>query len=98
MPSPLQVLIIFASGLFHCETGDLCGASEATVGRIVHKRQSHYKMQLYEYGHFRAVTGRIDGCHVPSKCPSTPDAEKKLQELVFNVPGVCTPNLVFKHC
>ena len=39
-PISLQVLItlrFLASGIFHHETGDLFGASEATVCRIVHK-------------------------------------------------------------
>ena len=39
VPSSLQVLIalrFLASGTFHCETGDLCGVSEATACRIVH--------------------------------------------------------------
>ncbi len=39
-PTSLQVVItlrFLASGIFHCETGDLCGASEATICRIFHK-------------------------------------------------------------
>ena len=40
LPNSLQVLItlrFLASGIFHRETVDLCGASEATVCIIVHK-------------------------------------------------------------
>ncbi|KAI2643094.1 hypothetical protein H4Q32_027983 [Labeo rohita] len=96
LPSSLQVLLtlrFLATGTFHRETGDLCGASEATVCRIVHKvcraicelrsvfmkfpdAEANYKVQFYEYGHFPDVIGCIDGCHVPIKCPSTPDAEE----------------------
>uniref|UniRef100_A0A673IY39 Putative nuclease HARBI1 n=1 Tax=Sinocyclocheilus rhinocerous TaxID=307959 RepID=A0A673IY39_9TELE len=113
LPSSLQVLLtlrFLASGTFHRETGDLCGASEATVCRIVHKvcraicelrslyikfpdaaDQANYKVQFYEYGHFPGVIGCIDECHVPIKCPSTPDW------FSVNVQGVCTPNLEFAN-
>jgi hypothetical protein len=80
LPNSLQVLItlrFLASGIFHRETGDLCGASEATVCRIVKSLQfpdaaagqANYKVKFYEYGHFPGVIGCIDGCHVPIKCP-----------------------------
>ena len=39
VPGSLRVRItlrFLASGTFHHETGDLCGVSEATVGRVVH--------------------------------------------------------------
>lgn len=122
LPISLQVLLtlrFFASGTFHRETGDLCGASEATVCRIVHKvsraicelrslyikfpdaaDQAKYKVQFYEYGHFPGVIGCIDGCHVPVKCPSTPDAEEyrnRKNWFSINVQGVCTPNLEFSN-
>ncbi|XP_062422257.1 putative nuclease HARBI1 [Pungitius pungitius] len=118
----LQVLItlrFLACGIFHRETGDLCGISEPTVCRIVHKvcsaicelrslyikfpdaaGQANYKVQFYEYGHFPGVIGCIDGCHVPIKCPSTPDAEEYRNRkncFSINVQGVCTPNLEFSN-
>ena len=57
-------------------------------------------MQFYEYGHFPGVIGCIDGCHVPIKCPSTPNAEEYRNRkncFSINVHGVCTPNLEFSN-
>uniref|UniRef100_A0A8C7KNI3 DDE Tnp4 domain-containing protein n=1 Tax=Oncorhynchus kisutch TaxID=8019 RepID=A0A8C7KNI3_ONCKI len=86
LPNSLQVLVtlrFLAFGIFHRETGDLCGASEATVCRIVQGLQG--------------VIACIDGCHVPIKCPPTPDAEeyRNRKNWFSNVQGVCTPNLEF---
>uniref|UniRef100_A0A8C8JCK4 DDE Tnp4 domain-containing protein n=1 Tax=Oncorhynchus tshawytscha TaxID=74940 RepID=A0A8C8JCK4_ONCTS len=77
LPNSLQVLItlrFLASGIFHRETGDLCGASEATVKQ---------KWQFYEYGHIPGVIGCIDGSHVPIKCPSTPDKATNHDSRIF---------------
>uniref|UniRef100_A0A8C7TQF2 DDE Tnp4 domain-containing protein n=1 Tax=Oncorhynchus mykiss TaxID=8022 RepID=A0A8C7TQF2_ONCMY len=93
LPNSLQVLItlrFLASEIIHHETDDLCGASEATVCRIVQSLQGHL--------HFPGVIGCIDGCHVPIKCPSTPDVEEyrnRKNWFSMNVQGVCTPNLKF---
>lgn len=103
---------------FHCETGDLCGASEVTVCRIILKlcraicelwglsidfldaaSQASYRVQFYEYGQFSLLIGSIDACHVPIKCPSTPDAEEYRNNkhwFSLNVWTVCTPNLSFQ--
>ena len=57
-------------------------------------------MQFYEYGHIPGVIGCIAGCHVPIKCPSTPDAEvyrNRKNWFSINVQGVCTPNLEFSN-
>uniref|UniRef100_A0A9J7XNM0 DDE Tnp4 domain-containing protein n=1 Tax=Cyprinus carpio carpio TaxID=630221 RepID=A0A9J7XNM0_CYPCA len=122
LPSSLQVLLtlrFLVSETFHRETGDLCGASEATVCRIVCKfcraicelrslyiifpdaaDQDNYKVQFYEYGHFPGVIGCIDGCHVPIKCSSTPDAEEyrnRKKWFSINIQGVCTSNLEFAN-
>lgn len=67
----------FASGKFHRGTGDLCGASEATICGIVNLLQGHlsglyikfsetavqvnFKVQFYD---FPGISGRIDGCWV----------------------------------
>uniref|UniRef100_A0AAZ3S171 DDE Tnp4 domain-containing protein n=1 Tax=Oncorhynchus tshawytscha TaxID=74940 RepID=A0AAZ3S171_ONCTS len=88
LPNSLQVLItlrFLAFGIFHRETGDLCGASEATVCRIVQGLQDE---------HFPGVIACIDGCHAPIKCP-TPDAEeyRNRKNWFSNVQGICTPNL-----
>uniref|UniRef100_A0A665WAX2 DDE Tnp4 domain-containing protein n=1 Tax=Echeneis naucrates TaxID=173247 RepID=A0A665WAX2_ECHNA len=39
------------------------------------RKPTTYKIQFYEYGNFPGVTGCIDRCHVPVKCPSTEVAE-----------------------
>uniref|UniRef100_A0AAZ3SBJ8 DDE Tnp4 domain-containing protein n=1 Tax=Oncorhynchus tshawytscha TaxID=74940 RepID=A0AAZ3SBJ8_ONCTS len=62
---------ILASGIFHHETSDFLHIKFPDSAG-----QAHYKEQFYEYGHFPGVIGCIDGCHVPIKCPSTPDAEE----------------------
>uniref|UniRef100_A0A3B3SH91 DDE Tnp4 domain-containing protein n=1 Tax=Paramormyrops kingsleyae TaxID=1676925 RepID=A0A3B3SH91_9TELE len=96
LSSSLQVLLtlrFLACGTFHRETGDLCGASEATVCRIVHK-VCRAICELW------SVIGYIDGCHVPIKCPSSPDAEEYRNcknWCSINVQGVCTPNLEFAN-
>ncbi len=57
-------------------------------------------MQFCEYGQFPGVIDCIDGCHVPIKCPSTPDAEEyrnRKNWFSIHVQGVCTPNLKFSN-
>ncbi|XP_060743800.1 putative nuclease HARBI1 [Tachysurus vachellii] len=62
--------------------------------------QAIYKVQFYEYGNFPGVIGCIDGCHIPIKCPSTPDAEEyrnRKNWFSINVQGVCTPTMQFSN-
>uniref|UniRef100_A0A8C7DRS1 DDE Tnp4 domain-containing protein n=1 Tax=Oncorhynchus kisutch TaxID=8019 RepID=A0A8C7DRS1_ONCKI len=99
LPNSLQVLItlrFLASGIFHCETVDLCGASEATVCLIVHKVCRAICELRSLYIKFLGAAG----CHVPIKCPTTPDAEeyKNCKNwFSINVQGVCTSSLEFSN-
>uniref|UniRef100_A0AAQ5YMF8 DDE Tnp4 domain-containing protein n=1 Tax=Amphiprion ocellaris TaxID=80972 RepID=A0AAQ5YMF8_AMPOC len=110
LPPSLQVLItlrFLACGTFQSETVDLCGVSESTVCKTVHKVyktvceliEDYIKFPDFcEYGNFPGVIGCIDGCHISIKCPSTEDAElyrNRKHWFSINVQGVCTPTMQF---
>ncbi|KAM3874193.1 putative nuclease HARBI1 [Diretmus argenteus] len=78
----------------------ICGLKHTYINFPDAASQANYKVEFYEYGHFPGVIGCIDGCHVPIKCPSTPDAEEysnRKNWFSVNVQGVCTPNLEFSN-